>query len=146
PSLRPEHLVPTLTHTHLLPFPLGEPATRCRRFYLCRAAIVQGLRAFQLAPGSVALMPAYHHGIEVEAVRAAGLTVRFYRIDRSLQVDLDDVERRLGDRAVRVLYVTHFAGFPAPIEELRALASQRGILVIEDCALALLSRAPDGTP
>jgi dTDP-4-amino-4,6-dideoxygalactose transaminase len=90
-------------------------------------------------------MPAYHHGIEVEAVRAAGLEPRFYRIGRDLTVDFDDLLARLDDR-VAVLYITHFCGFPAPILQAREVADERGLLLAEDCALACLSKLPTGEP
>jgi dTDP-4-amino-4,6-dideoxygalactose transaminase len=145
--------LPTLRLTHFLPnqlprpvpFPLGETSLRARRYYLARGAIVAGLRQLELPAGALALMPAYHHGVEVEAVRAAGIGVRFYRVGHDLSINLDDVRARLDGR-VRVLYATHFAGFPAPIQALRALADQHGLVLVEDCALALLSRAPTGEP
>jgi dTDP-4-amino-4,6-dideoxygalactose transaminase len=47
---------------------------------------------------------------------------------------------------VRAVYVTHFVGFAQPIVEARTIAHARGVPLFEDCALALFSRAPDGTP
>src|SRR5207302_1991219 len=47
---------------------------------------------------------------------------------------------------VRVLYLTHFVGFAQPVAEARHLCDQLGVKLIEDCALALFSRAPDGLP
>src|SRR5204862_512234 len=40
----------------------------------------------------------------------------------------------------RVLYVIHYLGWPQPILELRELCKERGIVLIEDCALSLLSQ------
>jgi hypothetical protein len=145
PTLRPAHLLPTLGRAAPLPFPLGEPPGRVRRSYLARGAIASGLAALGLPPDAVALMPGYHHGVEVEAVRAAGLSVRFYDVAPDLTIDLDTLRARL-DRRVRVVYATHFAGFPAPVAALRALCDERDLVLLEDCALALLSRAPDGQP
>jgi len=148
PTLAPQHLaLPTTPREHL-PFPLNLPKSRARYYYLARAGIARGLGAYPLPAGAVCLMPAYHHGIEVEAVRAAGLAPSFYRISRHASVDLDDVRARLdrlGSR-VAVLYVTHFCGFPAPIRQARALADERGLVLVEDCALACFSRMPTGEP
>ena len=141
PTLAARHLtLPTTPREHL-PFPLNLP--HARKYYLARAGIYQGLREY--GAGGVCLMPAYHHGIEVEAVRAAGLEPRFYRIRRDLSVDLDDLVSRLDDRT-GVLYITHFCGFPAPIHEARRLADERGLVLVEDCALACFSRMPTGEP
>ena len=145
PTLAPEHLaVPFMPRAHL-PFPLNLPRDRARTYYLARAGIYQGLREHHLPAGAVCLMPAYHHGIEVEAVRSAGLEPRFYRIRRDLTVDFDDLSSRLDDR-VAVVYITHFCGFPAPILEARALCDERGLLLVEDCALACFSKLPTGEP
>jgi dTDP-4-amino-4,6-dideoxygalactose transaminase len=148
PTLAPSHFALPKAPRERLPFPLNLPSSRARYYYLARAGIARGLGEYKLPAGAVCLMPAYHHGIEVEAVRAAGLEPRFYRICRDTSVDLDDVALRLdrlGGR-VAVLYVTHFCGFPAPIREARALADERGLLLVEDCALACFSRMPTGEP
>jgi dTDP-4-amino-4,6-dideoxygalactose transaminase len=116
-----------------------------RHYYLARTAICQGLHAYGLAPGAVALMPSYHHGVEVEAVRAAGLEVDFYPVSRRLEVDPASVRARI-DRRTAVLYLTHFAGFPGPAAALRALADEHGLVLVEDCALALGSRDGHGQP
>jgi dTDP-4-amino-4,6-dideoxygalactose transaminase len=83
-------------------------------------------------------MPAYHHGVEVEAVADAGATPRFYRVGSRWDVDVEDVERRIGPKT-KALYLTHYAGFPGPADEMRRLADKHGLPLIEDCALSLLS-------
>jgi hypothetical protein len=140
-------LLPTFS-PQPLPFPLDEPPTRVRHTYLARGAIALGLRELGLPRGALALMPAYHHGVEVEAVRAAGLEVEHYRIDLGLQVDLDDLLARMDRHAdrLRVVYLTHFAGFPGPARLLRAECDRRGLTLLEDCALAFGSALPDGQP
>jgi hypothetical protein len=145
PTLRPSHLLPRRGARELLPFPLSAPAHRVHTYYLARAGIAAGLSAYRFPPGSACLLPAYHHGVEVEAVRAAGLEPRFYPIGSRLEVDLDDLRARLDGR-VRVLYLTHFAGFPGPVREMRALADDYGLVFLEDCALAFGSSLPTGEP
>ncbi len=115
-------------------------------FYLARAGVFRAIRHFLGGGPGVVLMPAYHHGVEVEAVRAAGATVRFYRVDAEMRVDLDDVRARLEAPDVRVLYLTHYAGFAQPVAEVAALARARGVPLFEDCALSLFSHTPEGVP
>src|SRR4029079_1027530 len=50
-----------------------------------------------------------------------------------LSLDPDDVERRITDRT-RAVSVVHFAGYPAPVERLRALTDAHGIALVEDAA------------
>jgi perosamine synthetase len=108
-----------------------------RYFYFARNALWRMVELLGLRQGEV-LMPAYHHGVEVEALLAAGASARFYRVGSRWDVDLDDVERKITAKT-RALYLTHYAGFPGPAAEMRRLADQHGIPLIEDCALSLLS-------
>jgi perosamine synthetase len=119
------------------------PFTATRYYYLARNAIWHGLRHVALREGDGVLMPAYNHGVEVDVVLARGLVPTYYRIDDQMQVDLGHLKSAIAP-GTRALYVTHYLGFPQPIVELRAFARERGLALIEDCALALFSRAPAG--
>src|SRR5262249_53512932 len=93
----------------------------------------------------VVLAPEYNSGNEVLAMRAAGATVRYYPIGFDMQLDPIEVERLCSLHNPGVLYVTHYAGWPQPMRQILDLARRRGMLVVEDCARALLSEA-DGQP
>ncbi len=134
PTLWPEMLLPRPRRA-ALPFPFG--AGRSYRYYFARNAIYHGARLLRLA-GAEVLVPAYHHGVEVEALEAAGCRPVFARVDGGMNLDLEDLEARIGPRT-GALYVIHYAGFPQPMREIRAIARRAGLPVIEDCALALLS-------
>jgi dTDP-4-amino-4,6-dideoxygalactose transaminase len=88
------------------------------------------------------LVPSYHHGVEVEALIDAGAQVKFYRIGEKLEVDLQDVERKINSKTT-ALYLTHFAGFPGPSREMKKLAEKYALPLIEDCALSLFSMDGD---
>jgi perosamine synthetase len=119
-----------------LPYPLDRPQTRY--FYLARAGIYHAARLLLgSSPGTV-LVPSYHNGLEVLALRAAGATPRFFRIGSDLAPDLDDIRSGLREGA-RLVLVIHYNGWPQPIEEIRGLCREHGASMIEDCALALLS-------
>lgn len=105
-----------------------------------RVALYHGMGALGLPPASTILVPAYHEGIELDALLAAGHRVRHYRVDQELRVDLADVERRL-DASVSALYVIHYFGLPQSLAVLRDFCDAHGLHLIEDCALALFSRA-----
>ena len=107
-------------------------------FYFARIAIWVTAGLLDLAGGEV-LVPAYHHGVEIEALIEAGALLNFYRVGRKWEVDPKDVERRIGPRT-KAIYMTHYAGFPGPVEEVREIADRHGLPLIEDCALSLLSK------
>jgi dTDP-4-amino-4,6-dideoxygalactose transaminase len=155
--------LPTLDLLRLLPslgpprpslFPLDRlDGPAAQRFYLARAGVYHTLRHWLRAPGekiaqsrNIVLMPAYHHGVEVEAVRAAGARIVFYRVDADMRVDLHDIARKAAEPGVRVVYVTHFVGFAQPIAEIRKIAQSHDLRLFEDCALALFSHTPEGAP
>jgi hypothetical protein len=122
-------------------FPFSEP--RLRHYYLARNAIWYGVDALGLKPGDGVLVPAYHHGIEVEVLRAKGLIVHYYRVDERMGMDFEHLER-LSGLGARALYVIHYLGFPQPIDRIRDFVSRHSLPLIEDCALSLFSRAPAG--
>lgn len=125
-----------------LPFPLAEPT--CSLFARARHALWQGVQALGLAPGDEVLVPAYHHGSEIEALARAGLALRFYDATPTLAPDEDELESLLGPR-VRALHLTHYLGFPQDAPRWRAWCDARGLLLLEDAAQAWLA-ARDGQP
>lgn len=124
------------------PFPFSVPDATY--FYRARHAIYHLFRALRFGPKDTILAPDYHSGNEVGAMRATGAKLRFYRINRRLEPDLDQLDK-LSRSGVRALFVIHYLGWPQPMRELVALCRKRGILLVEDCALALLS-GMDGRP
>jgi dTDP-4-amino-4,6-dideoxygalactose transaminase len=121
-----------------LPYPLAE--RHAANFYLARAGVYALFTALRKHGVDTVLVPDYHGGNEVRAIRATGTRVVFYSINHRLQPDLDELSRLMEDGRVGALYVIHYIGWPQPIEEIMSLCSRRNILVIEDCSLSFLSR------
>src|ERR1041385_9138623 len=92
-----------------------------RYFYFARNAIWLLTKALKLNEGEV-LVPAYHHGVEIEALVDAGAQVSFYRVGRGWDVDIADVERKINSNT-KALYLIHYAGFPGPVDAMKALAA-----------------------
>jgi hypothetical protein len=82
------------------------------------------------------LMPAYVPAKLNRAVLAAGCTPRFYEVHGECRVDLAEVARKLDGDAIAIFHV-HYFGFPGEIAGLRALATERDVALVEDCALTL---------
>ena len=125
-----------------LPFPLEEP--NCRVVAWARHGIWHGVRQLGLGEGDQVLVPAWHHGSEVEAFGRAGLECRFYDCGDSLEPDPAGLESLLGPR-VRALHLTHALGFPLDGRRWREWCDERGLLLLEDAAQGWLA-ARDGTP
>jgi len=118
------------------PFPLN--GVHSIAFYRARNAIYHLFRALDAGVGGTVLVPDYHSGNEIAAIRAAGARVRFYHVGRDLQPDLEQIERLCRDGA-RALLTIHYLGWPQPVEELARITSRHGTVLVEDCALAMLS-------
>jgi dTDP-4-amino-4,6-dideoxygalactose transaminase len=126
-----------------LPFPLEEP--HCRIFSLARQGLFLGIEALGLKPGDKILVPAYHHGSEVEAFTRAGIVSLFYGAGEHLEPEEEELEALLGTGGVRALHLSHYLGFPQDGARWRAWCDERGLLLIEDAAQAWLSTR-DGIP
>jgi len=129
--------------TNVSAFPFASPRVA---FYRARNAIYYLFNSLNaLMPRLTVLVPDYNSGNEVLALRAAGATLRSYRVGRDMQADLNDIERLCRTHEPEVLYVIHYLGWPQPIGALKQLCRDRSMLLVEDCALSLLSE-PGGEP
>ena len=114
------------------------PPGRLILTHSARGAIALACNAWNLGPGDEALAPAYNCGCEIDALLAASLHVRFYRVDRHAQPDWDDCRRRVTGRT-RLILVTHTFGRPLGLNDLGTWCRANGLRLLEDCAHALFS-------
>lgn len=135
PALTPLHFIGRPSSGRL-PFPFY--ARRKKYGYLARGLIYHLIKALELKGVGTVLVPDYHHGNEVAAIRAAGAKVASYRINADLSPDLEDLERQMTPE-VRVLLVIHYLGWPQPIDVIAAIAKRHDVTLIEDCALSMFT-------
>jgi dTDP-4-amino-4,6-dideoxygalactose transaminase len=103
-------------------------------------ALTIALRALGIEPGDEVIVPAFTFFATAEAVVNAGARPTFADIDLDTDcITAKTVEGLIGPRTRAILPV-HLFGNPAPIGELSALASSRGLLVVEDAAQAAGAR------
>lgn len=113
-------------------------------------AVSSGTAALHLAalslgigPGDVALVPTITFVATANCIRYCGGEVEFVDVDADTGlIDLTDLERKsqaLADqgRPPRVILPVDFAGQPAPLPEIRAIANRHGAAVIHDAAHSL---------
>ncbi|OQP57726.1 hypothetical protein A3860_08835 [Niastella vici] len=119
-----------------LPYPLNDDG--CRVFSRARHAIWNACHTLGLGAKDIVLVPAYHHGSEVEAMLQAGVNIRYYKMTELLEPDLQNLESLLTPD-VRVLYIIHYLGFPQDAGRWRQWCDDRGLLLFEDAAQAFLT-------
>jgi dTDP-4-amino-4,6-dideoxygalactose transaminase len=116
------------------------PAAGIFAFGSARGAIAGCLRAANLGPGSEVLLSSFTCLAVPTAIVAAGARPVYADIDPlTLNTPASAILPRLTG-AVRAVIVQHTLGACADIQEVVSAARARGVLVIEDCALALGSR------
>lgn len=119
-------------------FPLDVPGRLS--FYRARNAIYHLFRALvEHNPRLTVLAPDYNSGNEILAMRAAGAHIHYYPIDRRMQFDVDTLRAMCDRHRPDVLYVIHYVGWAQPVSLLGDFCRSRGMFLVEDCALSLLS-------
>jgi len=115
-------------------------------YYRARNAIYHLFRALlERKPALSVLAPDYYSGNEIMAIRAAGAKIHYCPVGADMQWDPAEVERLCRMHNPDLLYVIHYVGWPQPMAELTAMCRRREMLLVEDCALSLLSEM-DGRP
>jgi dTDP-4-amino-4,6-dideoxygalactose transaminase len=127
------------------PFPFDAPhRLPC---YRARNAIYHLFRALREAnPSLTVVAPDYYSGNEIMAMQAAGVKIHYCPVGADMQWDPSEVERLCRRHSPDLLYVIHYAGWPQPMDQLVEICRGREMLLVEDCALSLLSETENGRP
>ena len=113
-------------------------ATYCRAQYALgvtsgSSALKVALTAMDVGPGDEVIVPAFTFLATYEAVLEVGAIPVMADIDDSLNLDPDDMEKRITPYTKAVIPV-HMCGAPARIDKIVAVAGKHNILVLEDNA------------
>jgi len=117
-------------------FPLNQKRTFF--FFSARYALAAAIEALGLQPGDKILVPSYNCGVEIDPISHFGIEPVFYKINKDLLVDFDNLRSKIS-RGVKAILITHYLGFPQPVDQIKKICVERNLLLIEDCAHALLS-------
>jgi dTDP-4-amino-4,6-dideoxygalactose transaminase len=99
------------------------------------SALLATFAGLAIGPGDEVIAPGYTFIASLSSIIFSGAIPVLTEIDRSFNLDPEDVEAKLTPRTKAILAV-HMAGNPARLAELRAIADKHGIYLIEDCAQA----------
>lgn len=106
----------------------------------CTAALHLALRCLGIGQGDEVIVPSLSFIATANAVVHAGATPVFADVERrSLNLDPEDVERRIGPRT-RAILLVHQLGLPANLDAFARLADAHGLHLVEDAACALGSQ------
>ncbi len=106
----------------------------------CAAGLHLAGLALGLGPGDEVLVSAQTHVATAHAVELCGAGCVFVDAEgKTGNLDPQRIEASINKRT-KAIALVHYAGFPAPMRRIMAIARARGLAVIEDCALALGAR------
>jgi dTDP-4-amino-4,6-dideoxygalactose transaminase len=97
------------------------------------AALYCAMAGLGIGPGDEVIVPALIWRSDFQAPVALGATPVFAEIDRSLNLDPDDVERKITARTKAVI-VVYFQGGVGAVDRLLEVCRRRQVPLIEDCA------------
>ena len=101
------------------------------------AALSLILECLDLKAGDEAILPAYTFPSVPACIGEFGLVLRFVDIDLNTDnIDILKLEEAINHKT-KLIVATHIFGRPCDIETIVAMAKERGIYVIEDCAHAI---------
>jgi dTDP-4-amino-4,6-dideoxygalactose transaminase len=92
-----------------------------------------------IGPGDEVILPSFTFSSTANAIALRGATPVFVDIrPDTLNIDEQAVSRAISNRT-RAIFVVHYAGVPCEMETISRIASDQGLLVLEDAAQAFLS-------
>ncbi|MFX0134505.1 MAG: aminotransferase class V-fold PLP-dependent enzyme [Candidatus Hodarchaeota archaeon] len=111
--------------------------------HLGRIGNVIVCRLSNIQIGDEILVPSYNCGSEIDPFLCFGMKAVMYRVDNKLNIDMEDMQKRITKRT-KIIYVTHFFGWPQPLKDIIKFCKEYNIFLLEDCALSLFSNGLDG--
>lgn len=101
-----------------------------------RSALFAILQAFDIGAGDEVIVQAFTCVAVPNSVLWAGAKPVFADIDDTLNIDCDDVDKKITKRT-KAIVLQHTFGIPANLDKLVAVAKKHGLILIEDCAHSL---------
>lgn len=117
---------------------LAEKVNSKYSLFVCNgtAALKLGLIALGVKPGDEVITQSFTFVATVEAILELGAIPVITEVDKTLNMDSLDLERKITDRT-RAIIPVHMAGVAAKMDEITAIASKHGIPILEDSAQTL---------
>jgi dTDP-4-amino-4,6-dideoxygalactose transaminase len=113
---------------------------RCMLTASCTAALEMSALLLEIRPGDEVVLPSFTFVTTASAFAARGARLKFVDIrPDTLNIDETKLEAALTDKT-RAIVPVHYGGVAAEMDSICALASERGIPVVEDAAQGVMAR------
>lgn len=126
---------PSMVYTLEREFEQSTGARHCLAVNSCTSALLTALAALGVGPGDEVIVPGYTFIASIAAIVHRGAVPVLAEIDETLTLDPSDVASRITP-ATKAIVAVHMLGAPAEMDELRRIADEHGLFLIEDVAQA----------
>ncbi len=100
------------------------------------AALICGLVGMGIGPGDEVIVPGYTWMASATSVLMVGAIPVIAEVDETLTIDPEDVRAKITPNT-RAIIPVHMVGRPANMQALLDIASEHGLMVLEDCCQAV---------
>jgi perosamine synthetase len=117
----------------------------CLTFNSGTSALHAALLSYGIGKGDEVIVPSFTFIATANAPKFVGATPVFADIeDATFGLDPADVERKITKKTKAIIPV-HYGGYPCQIQELKRIADEHGLILIEDAAEAFGAKAGSHT-
>jgi dTDP-4-amino-4,6-dideoxygalactose transaminase len=99
------------------------------------SALLTAMVGLNIGPGDEVIVPGFTFIASISSIVYAGAVPVLAEVDRTLNLDPEDVKKKITPRT-KAIMVVHMMGNPARLDELKAIADEHDLFLIEDCAQA----------
>ena len=99
------------------------------------SALLAAMVALGIGPGDEVIVPGFTFVASISAIVYTGAVPVLAEIDRTFNLDPDDVKAKISPRTKAIMAV-HMMGNPARLYELKKVAEENNLYLIEDCCQA----------
>jgi dTDP-4-amino-4,6-dideoxygalactose transaminase len=100
------------------------------------SALLVALSALGIGPGDEVIVPGYTFIASISSIIFARAIPILAEVDETLNLDPEDVRQKITPRTKAIMLV-HMLGNPGRIDEIKKIADDHKLFLIEDCAQAL---------
>ena len=98
-----------------------------------RLALYETLKALNFKENDEVIIQAFTCSVVPEAITACKLKPIFVDINKDFTLDIDNLKKKINSKT-KAIVIQHTFGIPADIDEIKGIAKEKDIFLIEDCA------------